>query len=152
MKKIGKLSEVTKKKFNLLFLNYHQKFIHSSWLLTEDLGKKIKILNKEYQIIGLLQAYNKSNKILLIDEEQDCYYEEDKIVANALGFTRLRNLVTGKEIDWKIENNHKKTNKKLEIIEAEIEQEIELSDEDIEWITPFEDEGNEDEYEYFYQD
>jgi len=106
-----------------LYVREHAKFIHSSYTITEDLGKTVKIDEFNYTIAGIWDIIGFKKNILLkeVGKETSYAYADSKIVAEALGFTNYRNLVTGEQVpyDMAAEYRIKKANKfKLEALEA----------------------------------
>ena len=85
-------------KYRKDFTNQHSKFLHSSWLLKEDLDKQVTLNGTDYTIWGLYDIHHSRYYILLKPVGTGAFYIEDsKTVARALGYTRMRNLVTGVE-------------------------------------------------------
>jgi hypothetical protein len=145
-----------------LYVREHAKFIHSSYTISEDLGKTVTIEDFDYTIAGIWDIIGFKKNILLkeVGKETSYAYADSKIVAEALGFTNYRNLVTGVQVtyDMAAEFRIKKANKfKLEALEAlediepvvvdefesiddEIEDDLIIDDED----TIVEDESYED--------
>jgi hypothetical protein len=106
-----------------LYVREHAKFIHSSYTIAEDLGKTVKINEFDYTIVGIWDIVGHKKNILLkeVGKETSYAYADSKIVAEALGFTNYRNLVTGVQVpyDMAAEFRIKKANKfKLEALEA----------------------------------
>ena len=106
-----------------LYVREHAKFIHSSYTIAEDLGKKVTINDFDYTIVGIWDIVGHKKNILLkeVGKETSYAYADSKIVAEALGFTNYRNLVTGVQVpyDMAAEYRIKKANKfKLEALEA----------------------------------
>lgn len=88
-------------KFADSFNNQHSKFIHSSWLLKSDYGRKVTMDEKDYTIYGLYDTAGSRCMIMLRPAIPGPFRIEDsKFVAEALGYKRLRNLVTGEEHKW----------------------------------------------------
>ena len=106
-----------------LYVREHAKFIHSSYTIAEDLGKTVKIDEFDYTIAGIWDIIGFKKNILLkeVGKETSYAYADSKIVAEALGYTNYRNLVTGEQVpyDMAAEFRIKKANKfKLEALEA----------------------------------
>ena len=113
------------------YINQHARFIHSSWLLLEDLDKEVKLHDINYRIAGLWDTISYKKIILLQNIENGTFaYTESKEVANALGFSKLRNFVTGNEITFnlKAEAKIKAWLNKQKIGETEINQQTEETD------------------------
>jgi hypothetical protein len=92
------LSNTSIQKFKKLYLSQHSKFIHSSWLLKEDLGRTVEMNEIEYTIAGLWDLVNARYIILLKPVNGGaCYIADSKEVAHALGYSKMRNLVSGEE-------------------------------------------------------
>lgn len=83
------------------YRNHHSKFIHNSWLLLEDLGREVTIEGKNYTIWGMWENDGRRCTIML-DPVDGGYLrlEDSRNVANALGYRRMRNAVTGEEHNW----------------------------------------------------
>lgn len=106
-----------------LYVREHAKFIHSSYTVSEDLGKTVTIEDFDYTIAGIWDIVGFKKNILLkeVGKETSYAYADSKIVAEALGFTNYRNLVTGVQVNYDMaaEFRIKKANKfKLEALEA----------------------------------
>jgi hypothetical protein len=85
-------------RFRKEFLNQHSKFIHASWCLKEDIDRELVLNDVKYVIFGLWDVVGGRYNILLKPVEGGPYFIADsKMVANALGYTRMRNAVTGVE-------------------------------------------------------
>ncbi len=91
------ISSSLEKKFRLSFLNDHSKFIHSSWLLKEDIDKKSTINGVEWTIVGLWDLAGTRRLILLRSDKGAYAFEDSKIVSEGMGFFNMRNQVTGEE-------------------------------------------------------
>jgi hypothetical protein len=95
------LSKFSEERLRKDYIKQHARFIHSSWLLLEDLDKEVELHGRKYRISGLWDTAGHKKIILLQNTENNTYaYTESQEIANALGFTKLRNLVTGKEITY----------------------------------------------------
>lgn len=102
------LSQISENRLRRDYVNQHSRFVHSSWLLLEDLDKEVEILGRNYRIAGLWDVLGYKKIILLKNIENGTYAHTDsKDVANALGFTKFRNLVTGKEITYDLADEAK---------------------------------------------
>jgi len=124
MKQI-KLTCTDIKKFRDFYINYYSKFIHSSYLLLEDLDKEFNYKNCKYKIVGLWDWNNKIVDILIKNVQSNLLYLlSDKIIAECLGYKKLRNLITGKEIEWVVVPN-----KNLVSLDSDLDQEDEFSEE-----------------------
>lgn len=82
------------------YIREHSKFIHSSWLLYEDLDKKVEFYDRTFTIAGLWDVIGHKKLILLKAENGTYGHLDSQEVAAALGYTRFRNLVTGKELTY----------------------------------------------------
>lgn len=83
------------------FTNLHSKHIHASWLIKEDLGREVEIDDQRYIIYGLWDMIGVRYLILLNPIDGGPFLVTDsRRVANALGYSRMRNLVTGEEHTW----------------------------------------------------
>jgi hypothetical protein len=103
------------------YIREHSKFIHSSWCILEDLDKKVEMYGKTYRIAGLWDVIGFKKQILLAAENGTYAHVDSQEVANALGYTKFRNLVTGKEITYDLAADYrlKKANK-ISVIPAEV--------------------------------
>lgn len=96
-------------RFRRNFRSYHSRFIHSSWLLLEDLDRKVTLNETEYTVFGLYDSYGSEYDIMLKPVKGGAFYfATSKEVAHAMGYSRMRNLVTGVEHTWEIKDksNH----------------------------------------------
>lgn len=84
------------------YIKEHSKFIHSSYLLLEDLDKVVEIKGKNFRIAGLWDIIGYRKIILMQAENGSHCYLDSKEIAAALGFTTFRNFVTGKPITYDI--------------------------------------------------
>lgn len=85
-------------RFRTDYLNQHSKFIHSSWLLKEDIDREVEMEGRKFTIFGLWEVHNGRYTILLKPVDGGSYLIADsKQVAIGLGYSRMRNLVTGVE-------------------------------------------------------
>lgn len=91
------ISSSLEPKFRMSFLNDHSKFIHSSWLLKEDIDKKSTINGVEWTIVGLWDLTGTRRLILLRSDKGAYAFEDSKIVSEGMGFFNMRNQVTGEE-------------------------------------------------------
>jgi hypothetical protein len=99
--KLLSLSPSSEEKFRKEYLNDHSKFIHTSWLLKEDLGKTSVINGVNWTIVGLWDIEGIRRQILLRSENGTYAFEDSKIVCQGMGIYNMRNLVTGQEHkDW----------------------------------------------------
>jgi hypothetical protein len=95
------------------YLNEHSKCVHGSYLVLNDLGESFSIKKEKYVIIGLWNITGKTRNILVRNlQTQKYYFEDSKIIAEALGYNNLRNLVTNTEIDWNLTDDYKYRNDK----------------------------------------
>jgi hypothetical protein len=128
------------------YIREHSKFIHSSYLLLEDLDKEVEMYGKKYTIAGLWDIIGYSKIILLKSLTGGYAYTDSKEVAEALGYKKFRNFVTGKEITYDISAVYKYNqmmNKSLvDAMEpAVMEKEVDTDDEiSTDHIKPREDE------------
>jgi hypothetical protein len=80
------------------YLNQHSKFIHASWLLKEDIDREVTLNDIKYTIFGVWDVVNANYTIMLKPVNPGPFYLADsKEVAHALGYSRMRNAVTGIE-------------------------------------------------------
>lgn len=89
------------------YIREHSKFIHSSYLLLEDLDKEVVIRGKKFTIAGLWDIVGYRKIILLRAENGTHAHLDSKEIAAALGFNTFRNFVTGKPITYDIESQTK---------------------------------------------
>jgi len=106
-----------------LFVREHAKFIHSSYVIAEDLGKTVTFNELDYTIVGLWDIIGFKRNILIkeVGKETSYAFADSKVIAEGLGFTNYRNLVTGVQVNYDMaaEYRIKKANKfKLEALEA----------------------------------
>lgn len=126
------LSKFSEQRLRKDYINQHSRFIHSSWLLLEDLDKEVELYGRNYRIAGQWDTAGSKKIILLQNTENNTYaYTDSQEVANALGFTKFRNLVTGKEITYDLaaEAKVKEWLNKQKIGETPVEQPDEEIDE-----------------------
>jgi len=85
------------------YLNQHSRFIHSSWLLKSDIDRVVNIKGADYTIAGLWDIAGSSWLIVLKSQTgRGIYVIDSKQVAHYLGYSRMRNLITGEEHTWDI--------------------------------------------------
>jgi hypothetical protein len=138
-------------KYTKRYRDHHSKFIHSSWLLLEDLGRTVTLPDMHgsdttYEIFGVWDADGSRVKIMLKDVNGGPFLiEESKIVSQALGYTRMRNAVNGEEHKWDYINQ--KQHFQIMSKGSELLEDVaELGEEEI--TDAFGDSFNEDEEEY----
>jgi len=86
------------------YLNHHSKFIHSSWLLKKDIDREVEMEDRTYTVFGLWEVQNGRYNIMLKPVEGGAFLLADsKQVAHAMGYSRMRNLVTGVEHNFDYE-------------------------------------------------
>jgi hypothetical protein len=131
-------------RFRTDYLNQHSKFIHSSWLLKEDIDREVEMEGRKYTIFGLWEVHNGRYTILLKPVEGGAYLIADsKQVAIGLGYSRMRNLVTGVEYSSDVFSSKGKffveerpVEEKTSDKDEDIDNEWEESDEEEEFIDP----------------
>ena len=133
MRKLSKIP-VHLEKYRSGYIIEHSKFIHPSWCLKEDIDRVTVIDDVNWTIEGLWDSIG-SRRIILLKNEQGSYaVEESKVVAQGMGYSFMRNLVTGKEHTTLIFNNSATTSKlkkvELEIPKADDEQKEDLQTDD----------------------
>jgi len=114
------------------YLNQHSKFIHASWLLKEDIDREVEMEGRMYTIFGLWEVHNGRYTILLKPIDGGAYLIADsKQVAIGLGYSRMRNLVTG--VEYASDTFSSKG--KFFVEERPVEEKTSNSDEDLdnEW-------------------
>jgi len=85
-------------KFQKEYLNQHSRFVHTSWLLKEDLNREVELHGIKYTVFGLWEIVGSDWIIMLKPVENGPYYlANSKEVARAMGYSKMRNAVTGKE-------------------------------------------------------
>lgn len=95
------------------YKNEHSKCVHGSYLILSDLGEHFFLKKEKYIISGLWNIIGKTRNILIQNLQTLKYYFEDsKIISEALGYSNLRNLVTNTEIDWSLTDDYKYRNDK----------------------------------------
>jgi hypothetical protein len=88
------------------YMDQHSKFVHSSWLLKEDWGREVTLPDRDgsdqvYSIYGMWSMDGSKVKVMLKRIDGGPFLiEESKIIANAMGYNRMRNAVTGLEYTW----------------------------------------------------
>jgi hypothetical protein len=126
------LQKFSEDRFRHDYINQHSRFIHSSWLLLEDLDKEVELHGRKFRIAGLWDVMGYKKIILLknLEGENSYAHTDSQEVANALGFTKFRNLVTGKEITYDLaaEAKVKEWLNKQKIGETPVEQSEEIDD------------------------
>jgi len=105
-------------RFRKDYINEHAKFMHSSYLLSTDLGREFEYENETYSVIGLWD-YIGYEKIILIKNQKTGYYSvlPSKLIAAALGYDSLRNLVTGEPSIYSNSYGKNKKSKKWKKLE-----------------------------------
>ena len=100
------ISSSLEDKYRKAYISDHSKFIHSSWLLKEDLGKVSVIDDVSWTIIGLWDLIGFRRQILLRSDRGFYAIEDSKIVSQGMGIRNMRNFVTGEEHeDWIFQGN-----------------------------------------------
>jgi hypothetical protein len=100
-------STLSLSKFRNSFINHHSKFIHSSWLILEDLDKEVTINDIAYTIFGMWDTYGSPYDIMLKPVNGGLMYlASSNEISRAMGYKRMRNLVTGIEHTWDMEGSH----------------------------------------------
>ena len=85
-------------KFRKEYLNQHSRFIHCSWLLKEDLDREVTLNDIKYTVFGLWEIVGSEWLIMLKPVEGGPFYlANSKEVARAMGYSKMRNAVTGIE-------------------------------------------------------
>ncbi len=89
-----------------IYKNYHRRFIHSSWLVESDLNREVTVDGIDYTIFGMWDNENSEVVIMLqpISGKGPFRLLESKKVAQALGYHKMRNLVTEKELVISVED------------------------------------------------
>jgi len=117
-------------RFRYDYLNQHSKFIHASWLLKEDIDREVEMEGRKYNIFGLWEVHNGRYTILLKPVDGGAYLIADsKQVAIGLGYSRMRNLVTGVEYTTDLVTSKGK----FFVEERPIEEKVTDEDGDSEW-------------------
>jgi hypothetical protein len=91
------ISDRLEEKVRERFISDHSKFIHSSWLILSDLGKTSVINGETWTVIGLWDLAGTRRQIVIKSEAGRYAMVDSKVVANGMGYSNLRNLVTGEE-------------------------------------------------------
>lgn len=97
MQYLNNLSSSLEDKFAKNFTNDHSKFIHCSWLLKEDLGRKTTLDGIEWTIVGEWNQVNLHRMILLRSPQSGYAIEDSAEVSKGMGYTSMRNFVSGLE-------------------------------------------------------
>ena len=85
-------------KFKKEYLNQHSRFIHTSWLLKEDIDREVEMNNIKYTVFGLWEIIGSDWIIMLKPVEGGPFFlANSKEVSRAMGYSKMRNAVTGKE-------------------------------------------------------
>ena len=85
-------------KFKKEYLNQHSRFVHSSWLLKEDIDREVEMNNIKYTVFGLWEIIGSDWIIMLKPVEGGPFFlANSKEVSRAMGYSKMRNTVTGKE-------------------------------------------------------
>lgn len=85
-------------KFRKEYLNQHSRFIHTSWLLKEDIDREVTLNDIEYTVYGLWEIVGSEWIIMLKPVNGGPFYlANSKEVARAMGYSKMRNAVTGVE-------------------------------------------------------
>jgi len=93
-------------KYTKGYLNQHSKFMHASWLIKADYGREVVLDEKVYTIWGLWDVVGTRYQVMLKPIEKGAFRIEDsKTISTALGYTRMRNTVTGEEHKWDFTKN-----------------------------------------------
>jgi hypothetical protein len=118
-----------------IFRNYHRRFIHSSWLMESDLNREVTVDGVDYTIFGMWDNDNSEVVIMLqpIDGKGPFCLVDSKIVAQNLGYTKMRNLVTGEQLVVGVEdairlNSYLSVELMTDTEEEDTEEEIDEND------------------------
>jgi len=85
-------------KFRKEYLNQHSRFIHCSWLLKEDIDREVEMNGIKYTVFGLWEIIGTDWVIMLKPIEGGPFFlSNSKDVARAMGYSKMRNAVTGVE-------------------------------------------------------
>lgn len=110
-----------------LYKNYHSRWIHSSWLLLEDLNRPVTYDGIDYTIFGMWDNENSEVLILLKPTTRGSFrLLNSKKVSIALGYNRMRSLLTGEVRPYGVEDIAVKNSGTL--IETVSDDEIEDED------------------------
>jgi hypothetical protein len=128
------------------FLNQHSRFIHSSWLLKADIDRIVTLKGSDYTVAGLWDIVGSSWLIILkpVDKDRGMYIVDSKQVAHAMGYSRMRNLITGEEHTWDIRPTRELTSlgETEQFVPTDVavdedeEKEVEETDDDEEYVDP----------------
>lgn len=84
------------KRYITIYKNYHSRWVHSSWLMLEDLNRPVTYEDIDYTIFGMWDNDNAEVTIMLKPVTRGAFrLIKSKKVAIALGYNRMRNLSTG---------------------------------------------------------
>lgn len=93
-------------RFQKEYLNQHSRFIHCSWLLKEDINREVEMNGIKYTVFGLWEIIGSEWIIMMKPVEPGPFYlANSKEVARAMGYSKMRNAVTGKEHTFDYEYN-----------------------------------------------
>ena len=113
-----------------IYKNYHSRWIHTSWLLLEDLNRPVNYEDVDYTIFGMWDNENSEVIIMLKPVTRGAFrLINSKKVAIALGYNRMRNLLTGEVRPYGVEDVAVKNSGVL--VETYSDDEIEDEDEDV---------------------
>ena len=88
-----------------IYKNYHSRWIHTSWLLLEDLNRPVTYEDVDYTIFGMWDNENSEVIIMLKPVTRGAFrLLNSKKVAIALGYNRMRNLLTGEVRPYGVED------------------------------------------------
>jgi len=88
-----------------IYKNYHSRWIHTSWLLLEDLNRPVTYKDIDYTIFGMWDNEDSEVIIMLKPVTRGAFrLLNSKQVAIALGYNRMRNLLTGEARPYGVED------------------------------------------------
>ena len=107
------LTKFSEERLRKDYINQHSRFIHSSWLLLEDLDKEVELYGRNYRIAGLWDTAGHKKIILLQNTENNTYaYTESKEIANA--YSELNDPIDQQHLKCKINQQNPLLQEELE--------------------------------------
>jgi hypothetical protein len=128
VQRIPTLSPISLENCRKLFVKDANRCIRPGWIHPSDMGKTIQLDDQQWTIIGGWDSGKKNyNDILLRTERGALGFADPQDVAKAMGFKKVRNLITGEPLTWSIDNtsgmSHIAT-READILEAEVTEEL----------------------------
>ena len=121
-----------------LYAGAFARCIHRGFLIMSDLGREVQMDGTSWTIIGCWDTGGREDAVLLRSASGHYGFSSAREVSKALGYRRLRDLHTGEEITWKIENEASLTH--LETREPEfvhLEEDESSEEEELDLDNPY---------------